>query len=187
MRVGQERARRRRRRARCDQDRAGLRDGAKGAGNRKTILAVRRARLDREARCGPIERGELGPADAGMQCVGAERVEIASNRARNLRERCERFDGARHVGRASDEAGTEVRRHRRTRALPMRGDIRGGANLRLRVGTVLGQRFAHARENRVARRPVRVGHFAHDCQLIFLRMKSATRVTPFSIASFDVA
>ena len=166
MRIGQKRARGRCRRAGSDQDRSCFGDCAKAAGDAEAILAPRRTRLDGELRGAPVEIREFRPAHARVQPFAAgarERVQIARDSSRRVGQRSDRFDGARHVRCADDEARTEIGWHVRTRSVSMRRDVRIGIRLRLRlrVDTILRQRFAHPRENRIACRAIVIQRFAH--------------------------
>ena len=114
----------------------------------------RRPRLDGKARARPVERCELGPADAVVRLLRGEprrqleRVEIARDGRGNRVGDGDALDGARHVGRALEEALHEIGRHRGPRAVRMRGDVGLGRGARLRVRSRAAERLAHAAEQR---------------------------------------
>jgi len=80
-----------------------------------------------------------------------EAGEIARNGRRNRPPVGDPLDAALHVRGASDEVADEIRRHRRTRAVSMRCDVR--LCLVARGGAIsLAERAPHAGENRFAHR-----------------------------------
>ena len=157
VRVGQQRRRRRRLRAREHDQRAGLGDRAERTGDAEPVVArVGRASIARPAppSRGPRTRASRRPRRLLHRESRAadERIEIARDGRGNLARDPRAFDGALHVGRALQESGDEVRGHRRSRSLRVRGDVglRGGA----RVGArrPLPERASYAREDHVALR-----------------------------------
>jgi len=129
VRVGQDRARGRRRRARREHQRAGLGDRAEHAGDAEAVVALRRPRLDREPGNVPVEVGEVRPAHAKARALLGERVrqveavDVARDRVRDLVARRDTLERARHVVHAVREARDEILGHRRARALRVRRDV----------------------------------------------------------------